>query len=687
MRTLHILFGSLGAAWERDQRDTLFLILAVFFTLIPHAQHLPGWITAITLALLGYRVWLTVHGRPLPPRWLLLPLALALALLLLMHFRTLLGRDAGVALLVISMALKLLEMHAKRDVFVVLYLGFFLILTNFLYSQSIPTALMMLVALLAILLAQMNLHFGNIEPTFRKKVNMAGLLLIQALPLMLALFVLFPRISGPLWGLPKDAHTGKTGLAETMAPGSVSGLALSGELAFRVEFDSNPPANAQLYWRGPVLDGFDGKTWYPLPARSIKDTNNYIAPRRGVPLHYTVTLEAHNKPWIFALEVPLAIPALEQYSVQLTSKMQLLSDRLVNERVRYRASSQPAFALVDEAHHLWQATILPEGYNPSTLAFAAELRQQEQDPVKLLQRVRQFFIRQPFAYSLNPPPLGRHTVDDFLFNTRSGFCEHYASSFVVLMRALEIPARVVTGYQGGEMNPVDGYMSIRQSDAHAWAEVWLPEQGWVRVDPTAWVAPNRIERGIAPSLPDNSPLPIMIRVDSDWLRNLRFNWEAINNTWNQWVLTFNSERQRDLLQRLGWSTPDWRSLILLLLVIAVITLTFIATILWLRHVRIDPLTRLYSRYCTLIAARGVEREVHEGALAFAKRALQQLEREQKQDRTGNKNSRRRDEPKIVRLIKHGALLYTDLRYQQLGKADYQHKFKLLKACVDALSRS
>jgi hypothetical protein len=278
-------------------------------------------------------------------------------------------------------------------------------------------------------------------------------------------------------------------------------------------------------------------------------------------------------------------------------------------------------------------------------------------------------------------------VDDFLFNTRSGFCEYYASSFVVLMRALEIPARVVTGYQGGEMNPVDGYMSIRQSDAHAWAEVWLPEQGWVRVDPTAWVAPNRIERGIAPSLPDNSPLPIMIRVDSDWLRNLRFNWEAINNTWNQWVLTFNSERQRDLLQRLGWSTPDWRSLILLLLVIAVITLTFIATILWLRHVRIDPLTRLYSRYCTLIAARGVERQVHEGALAFAKRALQQLEREQKQDRTGNKNSRRHNESKIVRLIKHGALLYTDLRYRQLGKADYQHKFKLLKACVDALSRS
>jgi transglutaminase-like putative cysteine protease len=381
---------------------------------------------------------------------------------------------------------------------------------------------------------------------------------------------------------------------------------------------------------------------------------------------------------VFALEAPLAIPSIERHIVQLTENMQLVSEPPINQRVRYRAASQPAFMLFSDMPPSQQLRLaaLPYGYNPRTLAFAETLLQQEQDPVKLLQQVQAYFKSQPFSYTLSPPLLGQHTADEFLFDTRAGFCEHYASSFVILMRALGIPARVVTGYQGGEINSVDGFMAVRQSDAHAWAEVWLAAQGWVRVDPTAWVAPNRIARGVAPGLPDNSALPLFVRADIGWLRQLRFSWEAVNNGWNQWVLSFNSERQRDLLQRLGLSTPDWGTLSLLLLGISIISLAMISLLLWLRHIRIDPLSGLYSQYCAAIAARGVARLPHEGALDFSRRALQQLAREGSDQRAGE-----------TRIIKHAAQLYADLRYQSLEKAHYQLKFKQLRACVEALSHS
>lgn len=680
MRTLHILLGGLGADWERTQRDTLFLVLAVTFTLAPHAQHLPYWISAATLALLVYRIWLTVQGRPLPPRWLLLPLALLLCSGLWLEYHTLLGRDAGVALVVILMTLKLLEMHARRDVFVVIYLAFFLILTNFLYSQSMLTAAFMLLALLAILLAQINLHFIHAEPMFGKKLRLASTLLLQALPLMVVMFLLFPRLSGPLWGLPKDAHSGKSGLSDTMAPGSVSSLALSGDLAFRVQFDTLPPTQAQLYWRGPVLDIFDGSTWRAGIAKNATAVQ-IVTPLQSAPFAYTVTLEAHDKPWIFALEAPLEIPVIAQYPVRLTENMQLLAQQPIRQRIRYRARSQPVFQqLVDltpaQQHRLVD---LPFGYNPRTLALAQQMRQRAHDPAQRLQQALDYFRQQPFRYTLNPPLLGRHAVDEFLFDTQAGFCEHFASSFVVLLRALEIPARVVTGYQGGELNPVDHFMAVRQSDAHAWAEIWIAGQGWLRVDPTALVAPDRIERGIANGLPDNTALPLLMRGNrgwgQDWLKRLHFRWEALNNGWNQWVLSFNQERQRDLLSRLGFADADWRTLSILLLACSSIALGCAAMMLWWRQRQRDPLTLLYARYCACLMTHGITRQPHEGALAFAQRACIQLKPELT------------DKKPVTRLIQRGALLYTALRYQALEKATYQQHFNSFKTCVNALRHS
>ncbi|TAK90235.1 MAG: DUF3488 domain-containing protein [Burkholderiaceae bacterium] len=679
MRALGILFGRLGAQWEREQRDTLFLLTALFLCWIAHAQHLPFWVTVTTLLLMSYRAWLTVQGQPLPGRWLLWLLAFTLTLALLAQFRTLFGRDAGVAALVVLLALKLLEMRARRDVFVVLFIGFFLMLTNFLYSQSIPVALLMVFALLAIVLAQINVQFMDSEPPFAAKLKMAASLLAQAVPLMLVLFVLFPRIAGPLWALPKDAAGAKTGLSDTMAPGSVSELALSGELAFSVAFDQAVPPSAKLYWRGPVLETFDGRTWRrsDVAARMQKSLTLRI-PADAAAIDYTVTLEASQKPWIFALEAPVQVPVLSQAGneVRMGMDLQMTAQRPLSERVRYRARSQLNFSYGEELDAAQRAALidLPYGMNPRTLKLATQWRAEESDAAQLLQRALRFYTSQPFRYSLTPPALGLHSVDEFLFDTQTGFCEHYASSFVVLMRALEIPARVVTGYQGGEINSVDGSLSVRQSDAHAWAEVWLAQRGWVRVDPTALVAPNRIERGVAGSVLDNAALPFLVRSDIDWLRRLRFNWEAVNHSWNQWVLSFNGERQRDLLQRLGLSDPDWRQLGALLLGMTGVVLGSVSAWLWWRTRTTDPLARLYSRYCTWLARRGAERLPHEGPQDFAQRAVRQLLRTQEV------------QPAQARLIEQGALLYASLRYQALARSEYQRKLRQLKTCIAALAR-
>lgn len=684
MRMLQIFFGALGETWEREQRDALFLILAVLFTLIPHAQHLPLWVTITMLSLLGYRVVLTIQGRPLPSKWVLIPLALVLWILLLLQFHTILGRDAGIALLTLLMSLKLLEMQARRDVFVVLYLSFFLIITHFLYDQSILTAVFMLCALVTILLAQINLHFIKYEPPFTKKILRVGIILAQAAPLMIAMFLFFPRVAGPLWGLPKDAYIGKTGLSETMELGSLSQLVQSGELAFRVLFQGTAPPNAQRYWRGPVLDRFDGRVWYRSPAKAIDPSDLTRVNQntfKALSLDYIVTLEPHNKPWVFALEMPLQLPIIDQHIIHLTTKMELISEQSIIQRVRYRTRSQPMLAWRQEttATYLQQQTQLPSGYNPRTLALAARWHEQDADPVHLLQRIQAYFKSQPFYYSLNPPVLGQQSIDEFLFNTRTGFCEHYASSFVVLARALGIPARVVTGYQGGEINPVDGFMMVRQSDAHAWAEVWLESYGWLQVDPTAWVAPYRIEQGIAPSLGDNSALPLFVRADVGWIKRFRFGLEAFNNAWNQWVLSFDNERQRSLLQQLGFALPDWRDLVLMLLTVVVILFVLTSLSLWWRYTKTDQLTRLYTRYCAIIAAQGIKREPYEGVMTYVQRIMQHT--------TGGQITGKHWPTEQLHLIQQGASLYADLRYQALNRNDYRKKMNQFIVCIRVLSYS
>ncbi len=589
------------------------LTLSILLVIAPHAEHLPPWVSILCVALLAWRGYLAYRGAPLPPRWLLMLITLVCVALIGKSYHTLFGREVGVTLLMLLATLKLLELRSARDAMALIYLSCFIIITNFFYSQSIPTALLMLLSLLVIVASWLRIQAPRIA--WRPQLRIASILLLQALPLMLVLFVLFPRVQGPLWGLPQDAYS-RSGLDDNMAPGSLSRLTLSEAVAFRVTYASTAPRQNQMYWRGPVLWQYDGRTW-------TRGASHYsYAPHfemTAQPVSYSVVLEPHNKPWLYALDVPATLPV----NAHLNADFQLLGNAPVTTRMRYEMSSTLQYrANADEsAAQLQRGLQLPPRLNPRTLALAAEWRAQQNDPAELVKTALRYFNQQNFSYTLEPPLLGSNGMDDFLFQTRQGFCEHYASAFVYLMRAVGIPSRVVTGYQGGEYNSFGNYYIVRQSDAHAWAEVWLAGRGWVRVDPTAAIAPERVERNLAASLRDNAALPFMSRNPPLWLSQLRMNIDALSNSWNLWVLGYDPERQFALLTRLGMEDVSWqkmaRNLMLgLALVVALLT-AFMFRHLYARNP--DRIQVAWLRLCKRLAKAGLPRAAHEGALDYARR--------------------------------------------------------------------
>jgi transglutaminase-like putative cysteine protease len=444
-------------------------------------------------------------------------------------------------------------------------------------------------------------------------------MLVQAGPLMLLLFFLFPRVQGPLWGLPQDAYGGVSGLSDTMAPGNLSSLALSDAIAFRAEFEGEPPPARLLYWRGPVMWEFDGTTWSMGQAALAK----YTPPQAGGPQYrYSVVLEAHNRDWLFALESATLVPD----NARFTSDGRVVAQFPVRSRIRYDLTSATApEPRPDEAPSLLRrASRLPTGFNPRASALASEWRTQTQLDAEIVGKAIAFMRAGRYLYTLEPPLLGEHSVDNFLFDTKAGFCEHFSSAFVFLMRAAGVPARVVLGYQGGEVNPVDRIVTVRQSDAHAWAEVFLKGRGWVRVDPTAASAPGRLESGLARSVPDAASLPFLMRTELQWLRGLRYRWEAVAHKWNVWVLGYNPDRQRDLLGFVGIPDADWRALTATLFtVLGLITAGLLAWSLR-RFVSPDPVQKAWRAFCRKLAKRGLERMPQEGPRDYSTRAARAL---------------------------------------------------------------
>jgi transglutaminase-like putative cysteine protease len=608
----------------RDKQDTLLLLGASLLVLAPHAAHLPLWVSLLCGATLAWRAAITLRGKRMPPRLLLVPLAAGAVAGVLHTYHTILGKDAGVALLVVLVTLKMLEMHARRDLFVVIFLCLFLILTNFFYSQSIGTALVMLASLVALLTAQLSFQLTGAVPPLRTRLLMGARILLLAAPLAGLAFVLFPRIENPLWGMPDDRTSGRTGLSETMAPGQMADLAQSAETAFRVKFDGPVPPQPRLYWRGPVLGNYDGQTWTRVPARPRQGGPKPLSISvGGQPLHYQVTQEASNTRWLFALEVPQALPKLPDRLVTLSGELEIQASMPLTTRMRYDMTSFVDFSLQADGglENSAQWLLLPYGHNPRALEAAQRLRQ-DPDPAGRVTTVLRQFAGGGYVYTLHPPLLpGPHSIDDFLYGTRAGFCEHYAGAFVFLMRAAGVPARVVTGYQGGDLNPIDGYLTVRQSDAHAWAEVWLQGRGWVRVDPTAAVSPDRVQQGLERALPPPAPFGIeglgrLIQPDpNSLLARVRYAIGAANNGWNQWVLNYTPRRQHDLVEGLQDRLLKWQSAALLA---GLVLMLLAGAKLWRRR-GLDPVDALYSALCRRLGQLGLPRAPDEGPSAYAAR--------------------------------------------------------------------
>ena len=593
-----------------------WLLAALALAVAPHAQELPVWLNILFALLAGWRGLIALRDQALPPRWLLLIVAVLAGAGVLIDYRTLFGRDAGVALLTAMAACKLLESRALRDGVVLVFLGYLLVMSNLLYSQDMPRVAYLLAVIVVMLVAQVLIHRQHAGLTALAPLRLAGRMVLLAIPVMLILFVLFPRIPGPLWGLPKDAYKGRTGLSDQMMPGTISELSQSDAVAFRVRFAGAIPPPRQRYWRGPVLWHFDGRRW-TRPEEPPLNTPVPFTPE-GAAVDYAVVLEPSNKHWLFALDLPARLPP----RAVMTASFQLLRDQPVNEVYRYEMRSYPGYRTGElTALERIRGLQLPPRGNPRARALAADWRQRDPQPEALVNAALTLFREQPFYYTLTPPLLGVETVDDFLFRTRQGFCEHYANAFVFLMRAVGVPARVVTGYQGGEMNALGGYLIVRQADAHAWAEVWLEGRGWVRVDPTGAVAPSRVQEGLYAALPDPGVLPFLVRRggDSEWLRQVALSWDALNNSWNEWVLAYGPERQKEFLSGLGFGPVDWGEMTVAMMVaLSGFGLAY-AGWRWRSRFARDPVARAWQRFCARLARRGLARGVAEGPLAFAER--------------------------------------------------------------------
>lgn len=592
------------------------LLAALVLAVGPHARELPIWLIILFAAVASWRAFIVIRNRTLPPRWLLLILAALAGAGVLLEYRTLFGRDAGVALLTAMTACKLLETHGLRDGVVLVFLGYLLVMSNLLHSQDIPMVVYLLTVIIAMLAAQVMIHRQHAGLTALVPLRLAGRMVLLAVPVMLVLFVLFPRIPGPLWGLPRDAYKGRTGLSEEMAPGTVSVLSQSDEVAFRVRFSSVIPPPHQRYWRGPVLWNFDGRRWTrieELPA----STPIAFSPE-GAAVDYVVMLEPSNRRWLMALDLPASLPL----NARMTASFQVLRNQPVNEVYRYELRSYPSYRTGElKAIERERGLQLPSRGNPRARMLAAEWQQNHAQPEALVNAALALFRDQAFYYTLTPPLLNSDSVDDFIFRTRQGFCEHYASAFVFLMRAAGIPARVVTGYQGGEPSALGSYFIVRQADAHAWAEVWLENRGWVRIDPTAAVAPSRIQDGLYAAVADPQTLPFLMRRggDSEWLRQLALSWDSFNNAWNEWVLAYGPDRQKEFLSELGFGPVDWREMTVAMMVALSGLGLIYAGLRWRRRYARDPVVRAWQRFCVRLAQRGLARRADEGPLAFAER--------------------------------------------------------------------
>lgn len=595
----------------------LWQLIACVAVVLPNVVWLPAWVLLLGAGCIAARVMIHT-GRWSFPHWSLrLLLVVAAAAGLLVSFNRDASLNAMVALLTVGLALKLLEIYRRRDALVLLYVALFVAATVFLFEQSLLMAVYMCVAVLAVIAALVSVWQDPLREEMLRPLKLASRMLLPALPLMLVLFFLFPRI-GPLWSVELDRSAARTGLSDSMAPGDISRLTRSDELAFRAVFEGEPPAPSLRYWRVLVLSAFDGRSW-TVGSSSARGAE--VLDVQGETLSYEIVQEPSRQRWLYALDVPLAAPP----QAQLTMPRTLVSANEVSQRIQYSLTSAPAYQLATQLSQAERRTYtrLPSGGNPRSRELVNTwLNESQGDVLALLDQMLEYF-HASFVYTLEPMALGEHSVDEFLFDTRQGFCEHFASATAFMLRAADIPARVVTGYQGGEWNTTQRYLTLRQYDAHAWVEVWIEGQGWQRLDPTAAVAPERIEMsadqlfsGQAGFLAD-SPLSARRLIRQGWLLQARMRYDALNFAWQRWVLNYHHQQQSLLQDWLGGVTP-WK-MVLALLVPGALVLGWLAWRLLRWPQPQDPLQRHLQRLLQRVARQGFQRQPDETLNRFVVR--------------------------------------------------------------------
>jgi transglutaminase-like putative cysteine protease len=595
---------------------TLVFIASVLFV----ASHVPLWCASVAMVSAAWRLsiglgWLQLPRRRRGMGFLFGALTALLVVAVIASFRTINGLAAGTALLVVMGALKLVETRTRRDDGIVIGVSLFLLLAAALATQSLwRLPFYLLIVWLACAAIALIAYEGDALRT-RAALRLSARALAMSAPLALACFLFFPRIAGQFWALERGDQS-TTGLSDQMSPGSISRLANEYDPAFRVHFVGKLPPRETLYWRGPVLNSFDGYTWRRERTRFYLGSPLEML---GDPVRYRVTLEPTNQPWMFALDTVDESP---RHDVYLSHDRQLSAMERITEAVSYDAVSHLDTRSTGELSKLGRRfeTMLPEGRNPRAYALAHEIRARNSDDAAFARAVLEWFRTNGLEYSLEPGTTSLDSVDTTLFDSKLGFCGHFASAYAMMMRSVGVPARVVTGYLGGEWNPIGSYLIVRQSDAHAWTEIWLDRRGWTRVDPTAVVAPERLQQGILDLFTDSLPATMTFR-RNPWLSRLGQLWDGANQLWQERVVEFNFRAQLDLLRKLGIESPGWRDLgwifaLGLSLWIAWVSLSLRRSV---ARFKPDRLGRAWLRATRRLARVAPPRAAHEGPMDYARR--------------------------------------------------------------------
>ncbi|UTF60975.1 DUF3488 and transglutaminase-like domain-containing protein [Gilvimarinus sp. DA14] len=605
-----------------------YLLLTQALVLAPLVLQIPYWLSALALVIMVWR-WLLHQGRGFYPGKISRALlAIAVSALLFASFNGRFGMETMVSLLVAGFVLKLTEARSRSHVYLLCFLAYFVIGTQLLFYNQLLGMLYSLSCFAAVTATLLvNQAARGEQGGFKPWRRLTGMLL-QAVPIMLVLFLAVPRI-GSLWTVPLNNGSGITGLSDSMSPGDMANLMQSDEVAFRASFAGAIPAPQQRYWRALVLDHFDGRRWSQGRLQDVKagrgsiwqDAAQELEPL-GERVEYQVMLEPSSHNWLYSLA--LAQPSASD--IHLSRGFTLFQRRPVSQRKQYSLVSALDFRAQADGLSDWErrsALQLPDTGNLQTRQLARQWSAQAASPQDLVDRFLRY-VQSRFHYTLQPPLLGEDSVDEFLLQSQTGFCEHFAGSFVFFMRAAGVPARVVTGYQGGKVNPHEGYLTVRQLDAHAWAEVWLAGRGWMRVDPTAAVAPERIDRGVEFSLDDTDSQLLGNALGRRFalLANWQLHWDAFNYRWHRWVMGYDAQAQQQFLSALLGGNAAWRSTLAIIAAVAVIILLLAIALFWQRRAPVATEVRIYQRLCRTLAGLGLPRGAGEGPHSFARRVAQ-----------------------------------------------------------------